>query len=170
MIIPDIMEKIYTGRGDSGTTGLLARERVSKTDIRIEVNGQIDELMAVLGQVRAYMGETDENRLRIEQVQRELMTVMRHVASSGAADCSDLESRVMEMEQFVDAACEETDFRFVLPGANPVEATLHVARARVRTVERRMWQAGDGCTLSESVMRYINRLSDYLFVLACGYR
>lgn len=163
------MSKIYTRQGDHGATQLLSHERVSKTDGRIEANGEIDELVAVLGMARAQMAEGDAHRAQLAHIQHQLMAVMGHVASSGATAVSGLTDEVAQMETQIDSLSANAPFRFVVPGTTLVEATLHLARTKARTAERRLWGLKGQYAIGDDVLMYLNRLSDYLFALATHY-
>jgi ATP:cob(I)alamin adenosyltransferase len=149
------MKQIYTKTGDSGTTSLRDGVRVNKDDLRIEANGEIDMLNSLIGLM------SEENQL-LTDIQRELMTVMSHVATPDGRQnprqlhCDELTTR---MEQVIDAS--KAPAGFVLP-----RGIAHVARAQCRTAERRLWTVHRQHPLDESILRMMNRLSDYLFVLA----
>lgn len=149
------MKQIYTKTGDTGTTSLRDGVRVNKDDIRIEANGEIDMLNSLIG----LMAEGDQ---LLTDIQQELMTVMSHVATPDGKQnprqlhCNELTTR---MEQAIDAS--KTPAGFVLP-----RGIAHVARAQCRTAERRLWTVHRQHPLDESILRMINRLSDYLFVCA----
>lgn len=149
------MKQIYTKTGDAGTTSLRDGVRVNKDDIRIEANGEIDMLNSLIG----LMAEGDQ---LLTDIQQELMTVMSHVATPDGKQnprqlhCNELTTR---MEQAIDAS--KTPAGFVLP-----RGIAHVARAQCRTAERRLWTVHRQHPLDESILRMINRLSDYLFVCA----
>lgn len=136
-------------------TSLRDGVRVSKDDPRIEANGEIDMLNSLIGLV------AEGNQLLID-IQRELMTVMSHVATPDDKQnprplhCDELTTR---MEQAIDASGTPTGF--VLP-----RGIAHVVRAQCRTAERRLWTVHRQHPLDESILRMMNRLSDYLFVLA----
>ena len=152
------MKQIYTKTGDAGQTSLRGGVRVPKDDLRIETNGQLDMLNALLGMVKEERGEEKI----LYDVQCELMVVMSHVATPDGEQnlrqlhCDELTAR---MEQAIDAA--QTPTGFVIP-----QGIVHVARAQCRTAERRLWTLHRQHPLDESILRMINRLSDYLFVLA----
>ena len=149
------MKQIYTKTGDAGTTSLRDGVRVNKDDLRIEANGEIDMLNSLIGLI------AEENQL-LKDIQRELMTVMSHVATPDGRQnprqlhCDELTTR---MEQAIDAS--KAPAGFVLP-----RGIAHVARAQCRTAERRLWTVHRQHPLDESILRMMNRLSDYLFVLA----
>ena len=149
------MKQIYTKTGDEGMTSLRNGVRVSKDDPRIEANGEIDMLNSLIGLFA-------EKSPLLTDIQRELMVVMSHVATPDGKEnprplhCNELTA---QMEQAIDAASTPTGF--VLP-----RGIVHVARAQCRTAERRLWTVHRQHPLNESILRMMNRLSDYLFVLA----
>lgn len=158
------MKQIYTKTGDDGQTALRGGLRVDKDDIRIETNGQIDHLNALLGVVRA---QTRDELLL--QVQRELMAVMSHVATPQGEE-NPRTLRVVEltslMEQAIDRLTATKPAGFVLPGDSLPSAFVHLARTQCRTVERRLWTLNRQYPVRQEVLRFFNRLSDYLFALA----
>ena len=149
------VKQIYTKTGDKGLTSLRGGVRVSKNDLRIEANGEIDMLNSLLGLFA-------ERSPLLTDIQRELMVVMSHVATPEGKEnprplhCKEL---TQQMEHAIDAATQPTGF--VLP-----RGIVHVARAQCRTAERRLWAVHRQYPLDESILRMMNRLSDYLFVLA----
>ena len=151
------MKQIYTKTGDSGETSLRNGVRVSKDDPRIEANGEIDMLNSLIGLFA-------ERSPLLDDIQRELMVVMSHVATPCGKEnprplhCDELTER---MEQAIDAANMSTGF--VVP-----QGLIHVARAQCRTAERRLWAVHRLYPLNASILKMINRLSDYLFVMAQG--
>lgn len=158
--------KVYTKTGDTGKTSLRDGVRVSKDDIRIETNGEIDALNASLGVVRAMV--KDENvRERVKRIQLLLMQIMGRVAlSGGGEDDGSLNGMTVEMEQEIDRlACPGT-FRFRVPGDDQLSAFIHMARTACRKAERRLWTMEREYPVGGDVMCFMNRLSDYLFVLA----
>lgn len=160
------MGKIYTKHGDDGTTALLGGERVPKTDVRVEANGAIDEVVALLGLVRAHRLETDCARNLLEAIQQQLMRLMAHVAASGETPLTGMGPILAQMETAIDMQTGGRKFSFVVPGADVAEAWLHVVRTKARTAERRLWAVHAVYPLSAVAMQFMNRLSDYLFVLA----
>lgn len=162
------MNQIYTKTGDEGMTSLREGVRVAKDDPRIETNGQIDQLNAHLGIVRSMLGDDEENRDLIHAVQRELMTVMSHIATpDGSVNPRELHcgEMIAQLEQTID----EANFQggFVVPGGgSQLAAFIHLARTQVRTVERRLWSLNREHPVDSAIVVMMNRLSDYLFVLA----
>ena len=164
------MKQIYTKTGDEGMTSLRDGVRVPKDDPRIETNGQIDQLNAHLGVVRSMLDETQdvESLQLIHAVQRELMTVMSHIATpNGSVNPRELHAQeiIAQLEQAIDRA----DYQggFVVPGGgSQLAAFIHLARTQARTVERRLWSLHREHPVNNDIMVMMNRLSDFLFVLA----
>lgn len=167
--------RIYTRKGDQGTTSLRLGERVPKEDERIEVNGQIDELNARLGMAKAMLsehaGETDSfvgDIELIDRIQNQLMTIMAYLAASGkeALDEELFRGFTKEMELRMDQLTTLPTFHFDLPGRNTINAAFHLARTQTRTAERRLWALSRHQEINAVIMQFFNRLSDYLFILA----
>ena len=164
------MKQIYTKTGDEGMTSLRDGVRVAKDDLRIETNGQIDQLNALLGVVRSMLNETqDVAPLQIiHAVQRELMTVMSHIATPEGS-INPRELHAAEITAQLERAIDNADYQggFVVPGGgSQLAAFIHLARTQVRTVERRLWSLHREHPVDSSILVMMNRLSDYLFVLA----
>ena len=156
---------IYTRKGDKGTTTLL-NDSVAKDDVRIEVNGEIDELSAVLGLARASLGD-EALCVRIEQLQRLLVSVMAIVAGVTTDSDNEFVTAVSQLEHEIDEFEDKNPhFNFVVPSKNMPNAFLHYARTKARTAERRMWFMNKMYPLPEVVMQFMNRLSDCLFCVA----
>jgi cob(I)alamin adenosyltransferase len=174
--------RIYTRKGDTGTTGLLyGGDRVSKADLRTEAYGTTDEAVAALGIARASIGsETDRTEARLAtlllRLQRELFVVGAELAthverrdrlSDGttrvtAEMVAALEGEIDELELLVEQPKE-----FVVPGESPTGAAIDLARTTVRRAERRAVALADAGGLPDSqVVPYLNRLADLLFVMA----
>ena len=168
--------KIYTRTGDAGSTGLFGGPRVSKDDARIEAYGTVDELNAALGCVRSAgtAGSFDDALdHQLEQVQHELFSIGAELAAPDP-DAHDLRvittGHVARLEAWIDE--HESGLQplkhFILPGGTHAAAILHLARAICRRAERRVVTLADqeGVEISDAVIIYLNRLSDYLFVLS----
>lgn len=166
------MAKIYTRTGDDGTTGIHGGERVPKEDPRIEANGALDELNCHLGIVRSQLAADDPWQELLHRLQRELMAVMSLVATPAARRDQNPnrfdERLTADCEAWIDRLSAECPDRgwFVLPGGTPVAAQLQLARAVARRAERRMWILHRIDPLPEALLRFVNRLSDLLFMLA----
>ena len=151
-------------------TSLRDGVRVPKDDLRIETNGQIDQLNAQLGVVRSMLDETqDVAALQlILTVQRELMTVMSHIATpDGSVNPRELHAQ--EITAQLERAIDSSNYQggFVVPGGgSQLSAFIHLARTQARTVERRLWSLHREHPVDRDVLVMMNRLSDYLFVLA----
>ena len=164
--------KIYTKTGDEGQTGLFGGPRVRKDDVRIEAYGTVDELNAALGLARCQplAPQIDQCLLR---VQSELFSVGAELATPepqkhGTALVGD--RQIAALEAAIDQL-EETLPRlknFILPGGSPGAALLHVARSICRRAERRVVTLASqpDASMSPQIIRYLNRLGDYLFVAA----
>ena len=164
------MKQIYTKTGDEGMTSLRDGVRVPKDDPRIETNGQIDQLNAYLGVVRSMLNETQDmaSRQLIHAVQRELMTVMSHIATPEGS-INPRELHAAEITAQLEQAIDRSDYQggFVVPGGgSELSAFVHLARTQARTVERRLWSLHRDHPVDGDVLVMMNRLSDYLFVLA----
>ena len=164
--------RIYTKTGDDGETGLFGGPRVSKDDTRIQAYGEVDELNAFLGQAIS-IGLPEAIRDVLLQVQHDLFAIGAELATpdpvvSGTA--FDATDRLTEIESVIDGLEEELTplKQFILPGGTPAASALHVARAVCRRAERRVvtLARSPGGNVSENVLRYLNRLSDMLFVMS----
>jgi cob(I)alamin adenosyltransferase len=164
--------KIYTRTGDGGETALFDGTRVSKADPRVDAYGHVDELNALLGQVRA-SGVPRDIDDELDRIQRDLFALGAMLADPSSriavrvtrARLSGADTQ--RLEQWIDAAESElpTLRRFVVPGGTAGASGLHLARTVCRRAERHIVSLGPDAVPPETV-RYINRLSDLLFVLA----
>ena len=169
--------RIYTRTGDAGTTGIHGGTRVPKDDIRIEANGDLDELNCQIGVVRSMLrcpvkpGMTEADDI-LHGIQKNLMTVMSLVATPAAEREKNPnalpETLVADCEAQIDALSAEIGpaLHFLLPGGTPLAAQLQLARAVCRRAERRLWSLHRTDPLPDTILQYINRLSDLLFVMA----
>lgn len=164
--------KIYTKTGDAGETSFFDGSRVSKADHRVEAYGEVDELNACLGAARAACREADL-RDALAAIQQQLFAVGARLADPSVKIAERVtkagvrEDEVERLERLIDLL--ETELpplrRFILPGGGEAGAWLHVARTVCRRAERRVVGLGDGA-VEPVVVRYLNRLSDLLFVMA----
>jgi cob(I)alamin adenosyltransferase len=165
--------KIYTKRGDAGETDLLGGGRVAKDDRRVEAYGAVDELNAQLGAC-AEISPHPELRELVREIQARLFALGAELASPDAARRERAgvpgvaDADVEALEKRIDALDSELPAlrRFVLPGGSPAAAAFHAARAVCRRAERRAVGLHRAEPLSPALLRYLNRLSDLLFVLA----
>lgn len=166
--------KIYTKTGDAGDTGLFGGGRVPKDDVRVEAYGDVDELNAVIGVVRASEPDPRIDDLLLG-IQRDLFSIGALLATPDRAKMeqhlakASLDGdRISELERAIDACDTELDplKSFILPGGSEKAAALHFARTVCRRAERRVVTLGRKTPLPELVVVYLNRLSDLLFTLA----
>lgn len=164
------MKSIYTKTGDAGTTSLRGGVRVAKDDVRIEANGQIDQLNALLGVVRSKWAADVPHRALLEDIQRELMVVMSHVATPDG-EHNPRTLHVTELTETMEQALARAAAPrgFVIPGGSEISAFLHLARTQARTAERRLWTLNGIHPVNRDILVFMNRLSDYLFLLATEY-
>jgi cob(I)alamin adenosyltransferase len=165
------LTRIYTRLGDGGETHLGDMSRVPKTDPRIEAYGTVDELNAQLG-VALTIAELDERYAEwLRHVQNDLFDVGADIAAPPDPDRERLRL-APEQTTWLEQRCDEVNATltplksFVLPGGTPVAAQLHVCRTVCRRAERRAIACGE--LASPEVVRYLNRLSDLLFILSRG--
>ncbi|MHB1277977.1 MAG: cob(I)yrinic acid a,c-diamide adenosyltransferase [Bacteroidia bacterium] len=162
--------KIYTKTGDKGETSLIGGLRVAKYHPRIEAYGTIDELNSHLGYLLACaLAETD--KMLIQAIQDRLFTVGSLLASAPGSKMivPDLkEEDITVLEKRMDVLNEELPElkNFILPGGTKDAAMCHIARCVCRRAERLITHVGETETLDERIIPFINRLSDYLFVLS----
>lgn len=160
------LSKIVTRTGDDGTTGLANGERVEKTHPRVEAFGAVDETNSAVGWVLAEGGMEDSLRASLERIQHDLFEVGAELSLPGHR-CVTAE-HVARLETELDAlnAMLPPLKEFVLPGGNRPAAACHLARTFCRRAERRAWALAKTAELNPELMRYLNRLSDFLFVAA----
>jgi len=169
--------KIYTRKGDDGTTSLWYGGRVAKTDARTEAYGSVDEANSFLGVARSLCGE-DQAELAADllQLQRDLFVAGAELATAPEAaerlegGVSEISDEMVEgLESAIDRYMSKVDLppQFVIPGGTQLSATLDVARSVLRRAERRVVALHDADELaSEVVLRFLNRASDLLFAMA----
>ncbi len=163
------MAKLYTRRGDTGETGLLGPERVSKDDPRVEAMGAVDELNAVIGLVLAVQ---KEKRIRdlLLKIQDDLFTVgaeLAMAATSGGTKVPRItESHVARLEVGIDALDVGEIREFIIPRGSEPLARLHWARTVARRAERRVVALSKRDALNPELLRYMNRLSSLLYQMA----
>lgn len=160
------LSKIYTRTGDDGTTGLGDGSRVPKDGARVEAYGTVDELNSVLGVLLAVPGVPDAVMTLVTDVQHELFDLGAELCIPGhtvitAAHVTRLETA---LDRFNDPLPPLKEF--ILPGGGPAAAACHLGRTVARRAERRAWTLAREETVNPELLRYLNRLSDLLFVLA----
>ncbi|MES2616557.1 MAG: cob(I)yrinic acid a,c-diamide adenosyltransferase [Bacteroidota bacterium] len=161
--------KIYTKKGDKGQTSLIGGDRVAKHHIRIESYGTVDELNSYIGLLRSFVKDTMNPQV-LSEIQDRLFTVGSLLASAPGSKMivPDLHEADIELlEQKMDAMNAELPElkSFVLPAGSAEVAHCHVARCICRRAERLTVQLSEDDNVEPQVLKYLNRLSDYLFVL-----
>lgn len=161
--------KIYTKTGDEGSTSLLGGKRVAKSDLRVDAYGTVDELNACLGILRDQPVNQIRNNFLVH-IQDRLFVIGSILASTG-----EFSSRLPELQaediEALEKAIDEMDAQlppmknFILPGGHTSISFGHLARTVCRRAERRIIDVHQHEPVSPAVLRYLNRLSDYLFVL-----
>lgn len=163
---------IYTKSGDKGKTSLVGGTRVSKTHIRLEAYGTVDELNSFVGWLNCEVKDEETNRF-LSYLQHKLFTIGSFLAteteliSPKAASIitdNDIERIEKEIDK-IDANLPKLN-RFILPGGNEPAARAHICRTVSRRAERNVYRVADEYPVDRSVLKFLNRLSDYFFVLA----
>jgi cob(I)alamin adenosyltransferase len=170
------LNKIYTRTGDGGTTGLAAGPRRSKADLRIESFGAVDEANAALGLAMLHAGGQPQLAEMLTRIQNDLFDLGADLATPDTGEKPEWEplrivdAQVERLETEIDLLNGELSplNSFILPGGSALSAHLHLARTIARRAERLMvaLKEKDGEIVSAAALKYINRLSDFLFVAA----
>lgn len=164
------MSKIYTKTGDKGETSIFGGKRLAKDHVRIESYGTVDELNSYLGLIRDSL-QNDALRSLLKQVQDRLFTIGSNLASDPEKDLITpgiFEADIQILEEQMDKMNEQlaTLKNFILPGGHTIVSFCHIARCVCRRAERRVVSLAQIEKVDEIIIRYLNRLSDFLFVLA----
>ncbi|MCD8092906.1 MAG: cob(I)yrinic acid a,c-diamide adenosyltransferase [Bacteroides sp.] len=163
---------VYTKTGDKGTTSLVGGTRVPKTHIRLEAYGTVDELNSNLGLLITYLSD-EQDKLFLQQVQDKLFAVGSHLATD--QEKTQLKAASIITPELVETMEHEIDrldsllpppSAFVLPGGSRGAAVCHICRTVCRRAERRILALAEQVEISSELLAYVNRLSDYLFVLS----
>lgn len=163
--------RVYTRTGDSGTTSLASGTRVPKYDDRLEAYGTIDELNSYIGWTEAHVLDSEIKRI-LNKVQNRLFTVSSNLAMDKeefqAKLPKILDSDIEELERDIDRMLDELPElkNFILPGGHAIIASCHIARTVCRRAERIMVKLSEKIKIDQNHIKYVNRLSDYLFVAA----
>ncbi|WP_319266546.1 cob(I)yrinic acid a,c-diamide adenosyltransferase [uncultured Draconibacterium sp.] len=164
--------KIYTKTGDDGTTGLVGGSRVKKYDLRLESYGTVDELNASIGVIRSYDNGSDVEELLLK-IQNKLFNIGSRLASDEkgrefteklVVKTEDVEMLEKAIDKYHETLPELSNF--ILPGGELSAAQCHMARTICRRAERRILEFSEQTPVETELIKFINRLSDYLFVLA----
>ena len=171
-----VLSKIYTRTGDDGTTALGSGRRVAKYDLRVECYGTLDETNAAIGLARVHTGSSDPALdAMLARIQNDLFDLGADLCfpdetkdARGRLQVTD--TQVARLESEIDTLNRDLEAlrSFVLPGGSPASSHLHLARTISRRAERLMvaLAARQGESVGDAALRYINRLSDFLFVAA----
>lgn len=164
--------KIYTRTGDDGTTGLIGGSRVKKHNIRLESYGTIDELNSYIGVIRSM--QTDQHADQIlEVIQNKLFVIGANLATDESISLvkkqlpckkADIELLEKEMDRMNNDLPELRNF--ILPGGSQAASFCHVARTVCRRAERKIVELAENAEVDANLIKFVNRLSDYLFVLS----
>lgn len=160
------LSKIYTRTGDKGTTGLGDGSRVDKDSLRVEAYGTTDELNSVIGMVLSEATVTEPVQGWLLEIQHDLFDIGAELCVPGHKVIT--EAFVQRLEQHIDAMNSELPYlkEFILPGGNRAATTCHLARTVCRRSERRVLSLSKAEPINEWGLKYLNRLSDFLFVAA----
>ena len=164
--------KVYTRTGDKGETSLVGGVRIKKSNIRLEAYGTVDELSAHLGMLVSMM-KTGDERDFIIRIQNNLFNVCTHLATDQSQtplypSAHLAEGEIASIEQKIDSLMKQLPERqgFVLPGGVPAACQAHICRTVCRRAERCIAALAEEAQIAPEMQQYVNRLSDYLFVLA----
>jgi cob(I)alamin adenosyltransferase len=163
--------KIYTKKGDDGKTSLIGGTRVSKSSIRIDAYGTVDELNSYIGWVRDLCKRIEQKEVLVE-IQDRLFTIGSLLAADPEKSRMELpqlkEADITFLENQIDHMNEELPEMksFILPGGHPANSCCHVARCICRRAERAAVLLSENETVDSIIIKYLNRLSDFLFTLA----
>ena len=165
--------KIYTKCGDGGSTSLIGGERVPKYDERVEAYGSVDELMAFVALMTDILMEDERTICFVEPLQRiesQLMTAsaLFAVGKGGEGKVAPIaEERITELEELIDAMQSEIPAitKFTIPGGHKAVSLCHVCRTVCRRAERAALRAQEVAEVDAQALKYLNRLSDYLYTL-----
>ncbi len=162
------ISKVVTKTGDKGQTALIGGQRVSKGSLRVSAYGEVDELNSCLGLAVAHLKDT-ECREILTEVQHRLFTLGADLASPEEVKVPRIEtSHIDRLEEILEGLMDELPplEEFILPGGGAGGATLHLARTVARRAERTTVLLAEETAVNASAIIYLNRLSDFLFVLA----
>ena len=164
--------KIYTRTGDDGTTGLIGGSRVKKNHIRLDAYGTVDELNSLIGIVRSLQTDTHADSV-LEKIQNKLFIIGANLASDDSVTLikkqmpvgkTDIELLEKEMDLMNEVLPELRNF--ILPGGCQATSFCHLARTVCRRAERHIVELSEKSEVDPDLIKYVNRLSDYLFVLS----
>lgn len=166
--------KVYTKKGDGGETSLIGGTRVKKSNIRIDAYGTVDELNSFVGVIRD--SATDKFKdSELQNIQDQLFTLGSDLATDKSKSKMQnpilKEEDILRLEESMDEMDKDLDAlkNFIIPGGDITSSYCHVARCICRRTERIVIELNDQEAVDEKIIQYLNRLSDYLFILARAY-
>ena len=166
--------KIYTKNGDRGKTSLIGGRKVSKHDLQVEAYGSIDELNSFMGLLKDY-SKNDEINLVLFKVQLKLFTIGSILAQENTSSNSVILEKLnisAKDTNFIELQIDKLEkklpklSKFIIPGGHKLVSYCHVSRSICRRAERKISKWSDSVKLDSNILPYINRLSDFLFVLS----
>lgn len=163
--------KVYTRKGDSGETGLFGGSRISKNSLKVDTYGNIDESAAFIGVARALIKDEKIKEI-LYRIQEKFLVIGAYLASdsNGVSKLKEKieEQDITKLEEYIEEYSKELLplYKFIIPGENIESAALHVARTVVRRSERKIVALKEREEIAPEILKYINRVSDILFVLA----
>ena len=165
--------KIYTKTGDKGMTSLAGGARVPKTHVRLEAYGTLDELNAQLGVLCTYLVDGEEVG-NVQWIQKKLFVIVTLLATEDSSSLKRSltqigQSVICKLEQLIDSVQKTLQpcRSFIIPGGSRGSALCHVCRTVCRRAERRTLAMREaGCVMDDNILTFLNRMSDYLFVLS----
>ncbi|MGQ8335107.1 cob(I)yrinic acid a,c-diamide adenosyltransferase [Sunxiuqinia sp. A32] len=163
--------RVYTKTGDDGTTGLIGGSRVKKYDVRLEAYGTVDELNSHIGLIIA-SGVDDNSKKVLQFIQNKLFVIGSQLATDDSAaefkkryPCKEEDIKLLENEMDTMFETLPKLDNFILPGGSVSSAQTQIARTICRRAERRIIELSEKTKIENNLIKFINRLSDYLFVL-----
>ena len=167
--------KIYTRKGDKGSTGVFGGKRELKNSARIECLGTLDEVNSTIGLLRAKLGNNHEWQANLHRIQKDMMNMMSHLARPSTSKKENTNPEPKDGAEFCevwldameDSISTPSDY-FLLPGGNEISALCHVCRTQIRRGERQLvtLMQEDPDAVHDYIMCYVNRLSDLFFTMA----
>jgi ATP:cob(I)alamin adenosyltransferase len=167
--------KIYTRKGDKGSTGVFGGKRELKNAPRIECLGTLDEVNSTIGLLRAKLGNDHEWQANLHRIQKDMMNMMSHLARPSTSKKENTNPEPKDGAEFCevwldameDSISSPSDY-FLLPGGNEISALCHVCRTQIRRGERQLvtLMQEDPDAVHDYIMCYVNRLSDLFFTMA----
>ncbi len=164
--------KIYTKKGDKGTTALFGGSRVYKDDVRVNCYGTLDEVNSTIGLLRAKLGTEHEWQSNLHKIQKDMMDMMSHLARPSDCKKENPNPKPIDGAEFCEQWIDELESKmntasdyFLLPGGNEISALCHVVRTQMRRGERLLVTLMKVDEIDDYIGAYINRMSDLFFIL-----